>query len=373
MKIGIITHWWSNDNYGQQLQCFALQRYLRNLGNDVFLIRYYRNKDIISSTLLTKVIHFINPKQLIKYINCKLNQLKIKKEVLEHNRKFNEFRQKYIKMSDVEYFHYTELVENPPEADMYIVGSDQVWNSLNLPLKRFKNPLHAYFLDFGSPETKRCSYAASKMILKKKSEEYIEEIKPMLSKFNYVSVREKELLSFCSECGYDNAEWVCDPTLLLSAEQYRELYKDNEIQKPNKRYLLLYMLANKNEFDISLIYNFAAKKQLEVIYITGNGVVDKREKFFATIPEWLYLIDNAEYVITNSYHCGIFSSIFHKKFAIIPLSGRHSAMNARFENLFEMLGVEKRYLKQNDFSVLDNDYEVIDVEIPRAFLELVNN
>ena len=114
-----------------------------------------------------------------------------------------------------------------------------------------------------------------------------------------------------------NAEWVCNPTLLLNAEDYRNLYSDT-IRKPSGKYVFLYMLGNECDFDIQKVYGWAERKALDVVYVTGNAVVDKNKKIFATIPEWIYLIDNIEYVTTNSYHCRVFSTIFNKCFGIVP-------------------------------------------------------
>ena len=101
--------------------------------------------------------------------------------------------------------------------------------------------------------------------------------------------------------------------------------------------------------------------------MTGNGVIDQRKKFFATIPEWLYLVDNAEYVITNSFHCGVFSVIFRKRFGVVALSGKDAGMNERHESLFEMTRTGDRFLK-NDFDVLDNTYEMTDMPFKSTIL-----
>ena len=104
----------------------------------------------------------------------------------------------------------------------------------------------------------------------------------------------------------------------------------------------------------------------------SNGTNNLFPKFYATIPEWLYLIDNAEYVITNSFHCGVFSSIFHKMFGIIPHGGKFEGVNTRFESLFELLGIECRYIFKNDFSILDKKYEITkNIIQPEHFLKLL--
>ena len=69
MKIGIMTFWWSNDNYGQLLQCYALQKYLRDLGHDAFLIRYNWNEDIIPNSFVKRLLMALNPIKLLNFIN----------------------------------------------------------------------------------------------------------------------------------------------------------------------------------------------------------------------------------------------------------------------------------------------------------------
>jgi hypothetical protein len=115
------------------------------------------------------------------------------------------------------------------------------------------------------------------------------------------------------------------------------------------------MLNNECDFDIQKVYDFAKEKKLEVVYVTGNGVVDKREKLFATIPEWLYLIDNAEYIVTNSFHCCVFSSLFEKKFGVVKLKGKSAGMNTRIYTLFNLLGIEERFV-DDDFSNIEKSY-----------------
>lgn len=372
MKIGILTFWWSNDNYGQLLQCYALQKYLRDRGHDAFLICYDYTKDINRTPLFFRLLKACNPFLLLKYFINKKKYSKVLNEQKENDRHFDEFRKKYIPFSDCEYASYEDLKQNPPQADVYIVGSDQVWNYWNMRLWRYINPLHAYFLDFGTDKTKRLSYAAS-WGRTELSQEFKKEIVPLLSKFYYIGVREQSGLDLCTQCGREDAEWVCDPTLLLTAEKYRELYKNEEIRKPNNKYLLFYLLNNKFAFDKQKVYDFAKSKGLEVVYITGNGMLDEYKKYFATIPEWLYLVDNAEYVVTNSFHCGVFSTIFNKKFGIVPLCGSDGGMNARFESLFELRGCGKRYVTEEDFSVLEKEYVSKAVAVSKRFMNSLKN
>ena len=351
LKIGILTFWWSNDNYGQLLQCYALQKYLRDAGYEAFLIRYIKNNDVPKTSLIIRILKGLNPIRLYKHFEYIVNLKKSIKEEKKYNRHFDDFRKNYIVQSEKIYTSYEQLKENPPEADIYIVGSDQVWNlNFSNRLSEVKKLIHAYFLDFGNPSVKRMSYAAS-WSRNDLTSEIAEEIRPLLKKFNYVSVREKNGIELCKKCGYDKAEFRCDPTLLNDASCYRNLYKNNISAKQNKKYIFVYRLSNPCDFDIASIYKWAAERNLEVIYVPGNNFYDKYKKTFATIEDWLYLIDNAEYVITNSFHCCVFSLLFKKKFAVVPLTGNLKGMNTRLDTLFKRFNIEPRWILKSDLSV----------------------
>jgi hypothetical protein len=350
-----MTFWWSDDNYGQILQCYALQKYLRDAGHDAYLIRYDPGNDYVKTPIRKKIIKAFNPVKLCNFLIYRLKKRIIYDELEKKNtlRKFKEFKDRYIQQSEKIYYSYKELTDSPPEADVYIAGSDQVWNPDCIRYTITNNQLKAYFLDFGSSKITRISYAASfgNEIV---PDNFIQEITPLLKKFDYVSVREKSGLDICRKCGLDNAEWVSDPTMLLKAADYRALYAHEPISKIEKPYCFLYILNNPYNFSIKAIYDWAKRKKLEIVYVTGNFKHDTYGKMYAAIPEWLYLIDNAEYVITNSFHCSLFSLVFQKRFGVIPLTGKDIGMNSRFDSLFEKFEVNQRFI-DSSFAVLDTD------------------
>jgi hypothetical protein len=371
MKIGIMTFWWSDDNYGQILQCYALQKYLRDAGHDAYLIRYDPRDDYVKTPLWQKILKTLKLGKLFRYFKYRLTYPFITK--LDKRRKFEEFRNKYIKQSDRIYDSYQELARDIPEACVYIVGSDQVWNPDCILFEKTNNLTKAYFLDFAGAGKKRIAYAAS-FGKERLGNDFIGEITPLLKKFTYVSVREKSGLDLCRQCGV-KAEWVPDPTMLLSASDYRTLYIREHLPRIEKPYCFIYMLTNASDFLIKAIYTWTKKKNLKFVYVTGNGKYDGYRKLYATIPEWLYLIDNAEYVITSSFHGSLFSLLFHKQFGVIRSVGKDSEMNNRFDSLFEMFEIENRFI-DNSFSLLelDMDWDNIDDTFKknknRVFLKL---
>jgi len=352
MKIGIMTFWWSDDNYGQILQCYALQKYLIEKGHDVYLIRYNPTFDRVKKELWKKYIKALNPYFLFRFLLLKIIQHKHK--ISNKYRKFDEFREKYLNQSDKLYYSYDDLINAPPEADVYIVGSDQTWNFDFWPKYAIDNIIRAYLLDFGGKNITKMSYAAS-FGMKSLKDDMIAKIMPLLQKFDYISVREKSGLDICNACGINNAEWVPDPTMLLPITTYRSLY-DKESFSTVGPYCLLYMINLKNDIPIMSIYKWANKQKIKIVYISANLRTDLFPKTYPTIPQWLYLMDHAEYVITNSYHCSVFSLMFKKKFAIILNKSKNAGSNDRFMSLFEMFGIEPRLLDK-DMLIFDKSIE----------------
>jgi len=360
MKIGIMTFWWSEDNYGQLLQCYALQKYLRNLGHDAYLIRYDPRNDYIKSFTWKRIIKAFNPLKLYRFSLGKIRKIVNMWERNDNLRNFEGFRNKFINQSERIYFSYKELVENPPLADVYIVGSDQVWNTFGIPINKGINVFNAYLLNFGDSHVRRIAYAAS-FGREEICKDLIEVFTPMLKKLDYVSVREMSGLEICRQCGINSAELVPDPSMLLGADIYRTLYRDeNNIEKPNKPYCFLYLLGNEFDFSVQAIYEWARKECIEVIYITGNLKRDKYIKTYVEIPAWIYLLEHAEYIITNSYHCTVFSLLYKKKFGVIPLSGKSMGMNSRFDTIFRLFGLENRFIDA-DFSILNKEINWLSV------------
>lgn len=340
MKIAILTYWESSDNYGQILQCFALQKYLNTLGHEVYLVKYSPSDGKSSAPiLLTDIIKKImSITHIRKYISARQFQkeelkLKEKNEELNTKREFELFRNQYIKLSETVYFSIDDLRDNPPDADMYICGSDQVWRDS----VRQKN-VAGWYLQFGKEEVLRISYAASigRQILK--DEEGI--FKRYLSTFNAISLREKKSRDYCSRIGFTNAELVCDPTILLTNDYYRETLKI-KTKTEELPYAFFYTLniLSKDDFPWEVVKqelqyrNWSIKSVVSSGYYQARSIIPETENILATVTEWIELIQNAEIIITSSFHGVVFSILFHKPFIALPLKGDHADANERIKSL----------------------------------------
>jgi hypothetical protein len=349
-RIGIVTYWRSEDNYGQILQCYALQTFLKSLNYDVFLIKDISTnigiKEKISKFIIClsveKIFHFFRYK-IQEYYSREINKL--------HKRNFADFKYKYITFTEKEYT-IEMLRENPPKADVYICGSDQIW--------RDASPI--YFLDFGN-NVKRISYAASFGMRDNNDKFYFKKISTWLKCFDTITVREQIGINICKKAGRDDAICVPDPTLLLTKSDYIQISKSIDI--PTNGYIFLYLLGNYTSIDIKSIYKIARIEKLEVIYVASQGRIDKYPKIYPTIEQWIFLINNARHIITNSYHGAIFSILMNKQFHVLPLKGNiYSGMNDRLNTLFNDYQLPSNLYSTDINSIKsDIDYDEINLKL----------
>ena len=346
MKIGIITFWQSNDNYGQVLQCFDLQQQLIKLGYKPFLIKYAPLQKTVRTSIAEKLWKLIQ----IYPIFLKLRKMQKAKQakafaLKNRQRKFDEFRENHIITNGVIYRGLSDIQNNPPDSDCYICGSDQVWSLL---LDNDEN--QAFYLNFGDKDTKRIAYAASfgrdvyPMELNSK-------LHDMLAKFDAVSVREKSGINICKKVGIQAVD-VLDPTLLLTTKEYVQI-----IEKPSvkEKYFYTYSLNITSEKDLcwKALLDYANRHGFKSVsttssgYFIGKEICSNTEYVYATIPQWLGYIQNAEFVATTSFHGVAFCLIMHTNFIYFPLKGTHSRGNSRVVSLLDYLGLHEKIFDGN--------------------------
>lgn len=354
MKIGILTFWKTEDNYGQLLQCYATQAFLQGLGHETFLVKATNGREYNPGTkekLLSKLrtAYRLLPypgymlKRGLKSALYTLTHWRLKPNVTE--RGFETFRKKHLNCTEKEYT--LEMLEcNPPQADAFLVGSDQIWNTTD----------GLYFLSWAKEGVIKASIAAS-FGARVSSPGFCRLISPWLMRFDFVTVREKGGLKICKDAGRDDASLVPDPTLLLSAADYEAIADAPATSSP---YLFVYFLGTRTHIDWKKIRRFAKAKNLQIVYVGSQGQEDKYAKQEPTIPQWIGLMKNAEYVITNSFHGTVFAIQFKKRFMVYPVTGPTATMNDRLTTLLSPLNLTSR-IYSGDLKGIDHaiDYESV--------------
>ena len=337
-KIGILT-FHSVPNYGAMLQAYALQEKLRNTGYESYIINYKNSK--IENRY--KIVDITNIETLIKsFIKLMLYPNKIKR-----NRVFYDFMKKNMKLSK-RYSNEESLKKDYPEYDIYITGSDQVWNS---DITHGLSDI--YTLNFGGNEIQRISYAASigkAEINDEEKEVFVEKLK-ILDK---ISVREKNGQQILKNILNKEIETVLDPTMLFEKEEWQGKVKN--IEKTNEKYIVAYVVSPDEQY-IKIVNDLSEKTGLKVIHfgMKNPGYKNVLKSAYTEGPlEFVNYIKNAEYVVATSFHATVFSIIFNKKFFIIP----HKKTGARVTNLLEKLEIKNRtFSSLEEFKNIDYNFE----------------
>ena len=364
MKIKTITCHKVN-NHGANLQAVALMHYLEDLGNDVEIIDYFPEYFKHFRPLYCGTPKYAaNPVTRFAYICAKFpGRLKSYLEYKKSDRKknFEAFREKYYRLTDT-YESFEELKANPPKADLYIAGSDQIWNTM---MNNGKDP--AYYLQFAPKNTTTATYAAS-FSVSEISDELKEQTKKYIKSIDFVSVREKSALKILDDLGILNGQAVLDPVFLLEKKQWSKIESNIKL---DDEYVLVYDFEGSGEVK-NFAVKYAQKHNLKIYSLYKNEYCDKSFENFG--PDvFLSLIKNAEFIVSNSFHATAFSLIYEKDFAVIK---RQEGINSRMVDLLEFVGIDDRivdsYQEFNaiDFNLVKEKLE-IEVEKSKGYLKKV--
>lgn len=356
MRIGIITYWTAGANYGQALQCFASQAYLRSLGHDAFLIKYRYltpGDDIPDHSVLgqiRKVFSYHHWIFFIKHLYQKYKFAYINKHFQNHNvdRKFADFYREYI-VSTSSIYSQDQLQKNPPEVDVLMCGSDMVWGGGGA------DPI--FFLDFGSNSIRRISIAPSfGQTLEAITAESRARIQNLLSRFHTITVREEEGVRICLALGFPDAKCICDPTLLVDHSVYSKL-ADSSCYSNCSNKIFVYYLCNEKSYISDLqLDRYLKSNDMACNFVASQQAVSKIRKVFPTISEWLGLIRDSRFIITNSFHGTVFALIFRKQFAVVPLKNENR--NTRIKSLLQKVGLLDRICYDSETLSRCMDFQV---------------
>lgn len=317
MKIGIITFHCSY-NYGSALQAYALQTYLKKNGFDAQIINYVDLVNFEDYQLFRKSLYRKKIKSLIGDLYYLLPNLKRK-------RSFNRFSDSYFDLTKRRYTDLSGMSELNDAFDTFICGSDQIWN---INCTKGANP--AFFLAFADNDKRKIAYApsiAEKDIDFRKNKEVIS----YLRDFDYISVRENSFVDMLKEITGKDVVPAVDPTLLLEKADYEKILKAPEIKKSALRggYIFAYTLEENPKLN-DYVNDLSQKYNLTVIYIdkkTKHCFKNAVNAYGVSPDEFLSLVKNARYIVTNSFHATVFSVIFNKRFVVFPTEKSGSRMS----------------------------------------------
>ena len=300
------------NSYGSILQSIGLQKTLCKMDLDAVVIKNeYPPKE--------KYRFDLKGANTLKLILKKAFEVFINKQICNRCLKTFAFIEKNIKLE----YLYDKNIDSF-KTDLFIAGSDQIWNP------KVCNPF--FFLDFVKDNTKRISYAAS-MGISEIPEDKCTEFSRLVKNFDSISVREKDMVNVISEYTDKPISVNIDPTFLLSADEWRTYEKEYPIKKP---YILVFPLYWDIKFNDQL-KELSKKTGLRVVAVCmGLSKVFAHKKLYDVDPgEFLWLIDNAEYVVTSSFHGTAFSTIFNKQFSAVV----NPSMPSRIVSLSETLNI----------------------------------
>ncbi len=348
MKIATLTYQ-RHDNIGAMLQCYALQKKIINSGNNNVIIDY-----ICDAADRPFSIASFRVKGLKKYLTSIIGVISRIPKVPA----FNKFRINDLVLSKK--YNKRTIHEIDGKFDGYIVGSDNVWNSKLTGLD--KN----YFLDFVTDDRRKVSYAASMGLAEPPVAER-EAFAKALSHFAIVTTREeataKNLESISGREVFDS----CDPTIFLTRNEWDRIAIE---PKESFRYVLAYHMSPSSSF-VKFVKEFAKRKGLQIIYVPfPYGVCKCHMKPSIGPYEWLGYIRNADYVITDSFHGCVFSSIYERNLII-----KVSQLGERIQNLANKLGIEERMVKTVDDAVRlpELDYSEVRERLDRYRMQGIKN
>lgn len=352
-KVGIITlH--RVVNYGSVLQTYALQTKLKELGYESEVIDYYPER-----------LHKLGMLKRIKdkgdifkkniFVRNMARAVIFPSYIIRFNM-FTKFLKKYIKMTSKTYYTEKDFMSDDFDYDIFCTGSDQVWNSgWN---EKIETP---YFLKFAPDDKPKIAYAAS-FGKKKLDANEVAETRELLDRYDSISLREQSGVDIVESLGISGSVCVVDPTLLLNGDEWRKL---SSKKYKGEKYILVYNLNRNKKID-TYAKNLANKTglkikvlsyQLHEVFKSGQVICNPK------VEDFLSLIDNAQFVITDSFHATAFSINFNTQFVIVfP-----EKFSTRLQSLLNLNHLENRVAKdENDLKIVE---DFIDFDFVNATMQ----
>lgn len=349
-KIGILTFHCAN-NIGAVLQASALCQYLNEHFYECEIIDYIPNN--LCANQDKRFISLL--KRAKRHFYYSLHE----KEAIKVNR-FDEYRNREYKQSKKIFYGDCEITNAAGDYSVLISGSDQILNT------SLSGSSKAYYLFFDE-NVKKISYASS-FGREKISDEEKRLVKNELRKFEALSFREQSGKSIVEQITGIKGSNVVDPVFLLSSDDWK---KKAKCQKLNKGYIFVYSMEESSVL-VNAVSILHQKTGLNVIAVLGGGALDYIDAYFDKCcgpREFLGYIQNAKYVITNSFHGTAFSILLGKEFICVP----HSSRNTRLSNILKATDNEEKFANNLLSEDTYDNYLIDGKEAYQRLIPLIDN
>ncbi len=373
----VIAYRKNHNNYGTSLQAYAMLKKIKQLGYEVEVLNYVKQLNF-----------FQKFKYLLNAFLCgELKYVFRDTSIDENKRKYpeyakgleirtlavNSYKKKKIETFFCDYVGYKNLSEGAKKYDVIIVGSDQVWSPLSLPNKYFN-------LLFVPDTVKKVAYASSFGV---SDIPFFQKYATgaFLNRFSVIGVREQNGKDIVETLSNMKATVVADPTLLLSREEWNQEIQSSKVCV-SEPYIFCYLISD-NEESRRVVKAFAENKGLKIVCIRHMEQYREVDEFYGDIVpydvdpnDFVKYISGAEYVCTDSFHCTVFSIIFHRKFMTFyrSISKSKKSKNSRIDSLFNVLGVDRSHIFDGDIRKIDNfvDWKLVETNLFKLRTDSIN-
>lgn len=339
-KIGILT-FHRAINYGAFLQAFALKTYLQKINHSAKIIDYWPvGHEIVYEVFSKDIFRQLPLLRKIKYI---VRYFLIYKKANERKNKMEALMYKHFDIGSSPKYNTPQGLSDVQE-DIVIYGSDQIW--WKSKLKNYEGFDWAYWGDYIPKSSKKIAYAASMGVINNSEQDRIE-ISQRLCNFASIAVRETMLRDAICNLTDKPIDIVCDPVFLLDRDEWSQVVKP--IKTPPK-YVLLFNLMGAQDA-LRLAKRKALEMKIPLVEVTSKVLPLKYGKYCiqtADAFEFLYLVKNAEFVVTSSFHGTAFSVIFKKQFYSLGMNNN----SGRVQSLLASINLHDRLI--TDIDKLDN-------------------
>lgn len=340
MKLAILTRT-STVNFGTILQNYALQKFLKQKGLDAYTVDDVNPRLIYSNKKSKKVEQgHQNHLSFKSYFIQKIYEIKEKIDNREYIKR--EKNIDFFKRKNINYYFVNDIENLNKDFEVFIVGSDQIWSYSAEPL------MYEFFMLKDIDCNKRkIAYGVSVGEIGTNNK-WKNDVKKLLNRFDVLSVREEK--SKENICNYTDKkiEIVCDPVLLVEKAIWESLSNKSK-HKAKGRYILCYFLSN-NEWYLKYVNQISERMGLKVkIYQKEISKNEYRKAKIYSPEDFLNFIKNAELILTDSYHCMLFSLIFNKNFYVFQrYSDINNTQNSRISEILSLAQLQDRMLNKGE-------------------------